>query len=215
MNPVLVAVVILCACLLPWLVSGAVGTRLALLRDEREFALDGAQDFDDEPCCCHPSYARDACPLGFDDPDLRYFVTRPAIGWHEHEITKHEYIRLEHEFGWRQPGDTPGEPVTHWFCHRFTASAWTTRDGDRGDAPTHFGHVSTASWIDPSRTVHLDDRKPWSDPNREIEQVDDRGTRETQPAATDEEYFSRPLDIWPTARGDFGQARTPRQREGS
>ena len=92
-----------------------------------------------------------------DEPTLRYWVTRPSIGWHEHEITKREYIRLEHEFGWRQPGDNPDEPVTHWHCRRFTVSAWTTRDGDRGDAPTHFGHSNAASWIDPSRTIRLDD----------------------------------------------------------
>jgi len=42
-------VVLLAAFLVAWLVGGTVGTRLARRRDEREFALDGAQDFDDEP----------------------------------------------------------------------------------------------------------------------------------------------------------------------
>jgi hypothetical protein len=40
------------------------------------------------------------------EPQVRYLITRPAIGWDNHEGTKGEWIRLECEFGLRH--DNPG-----------------------------------------------------------------------------------------------------------
>lgn len=90
---------------------------------------------------------------GSDRPEVRYWVTRPSIGWQEHEVTKGVYMRLEAEFGFRT--EVGPEPVTRWFCDRFMVSAWTTRGGDRGDAPTSLAHHRDcrAAWVEPVDTI--------------------------------------------------------------
>lgn len=97
-------------------------------------------------CAGHAPQACDCLPK--PAPARRYWATRPAIGWHEHEITEREYVRLEHEAGHRNDLRANAKPVTRWLHIRGAVSAWTTVDGDRGDAPTRLMHPTSAGWLD-------------------------------------------------------------------
>lgn len=121
--------------------------------------------------------------LGPVEPVVRYWVTRPSIGWHGREVTQREYVRLEHEFRFRT--EVGPEPVTRWFCERFGVSAWTTRGGNRGDAPTSFSH-------------HRDSRPAGTGPVDTIAlaKADEMAARMRQPE------IRRPIPVWPPLGGD-------------
>lgn len=239
--------VIVCGGVLLFAVVGLILLGLKRRSEEKEFALDGPQDFDDEPCCCHPSYTRDDCPLGFDDPDpvhghpaeasaadeaklrgdwerigrdmeralgllgihddgkpvestrplddddratdgryqrevlgiwpsaakpkprTRYYVSPTLDKADGREVDKAEYVRVERSQGFRNTLGFPDEPATSSFGGK-TACGWTVYDTGAT-------------------------RTPWTDPNREVEQADDRGTTAPQPDF-DDEYWAKIPEQW-------------------
>ena len=71
--------------------------------------------------------------------EVRYLITRPAIGWWDHHATVGEYMRAELEFGWRSDDVGPNHtPVTTAFVEPGTIYAWVERgpEVDRGTWPS-------------------------------------------------------------------------------
>lgn len=142
------------AALVVWVVGGTVGTRLARRRDRREPTTEvrtwGA--------LTQPDYNPDAAEPDISEVDPsagpcdRYFITRPAFGWWEKEVSKFQFILAEGEFGWRTGQTLPvveSEPATNGFTEPRIISAWIVRAEPQPDHSDDSAEPDLAE-VDPS-----------------------------------------------------------------
>lgn len=162
------------------------------------------------------------------DPGPRYFITRPAWGWYQHEVSKFQYLLTEGEFGFRSGENVvEGEPATDRFEKPRIAAGWIKRPEPMTDAdvdamydnvldgtplPVHDDLVP-AMGLDDLRALVYGTRaenlrqsevdqlnRPWADPN-EVE-PDPRRTSLARVAATHEQHLGIDVDCSGCDDGD-------------